>query len=583
MKKPLWILIIEDSMDDTILLVRQLKKEGYEFNYEKVEDAAGLNAALDCREWDIIISDYILPQFSGLEALEILRHRNLDIPCIITSGKITEETAVAAMRSGARDYVMKDNLKRLGPIINRELDEARNRQKKAVAEKMLQASQNNFQNMIQSAADAILIIDTEEKIRFLNPAAESIFGESIVELINRRVGFPLTGDHSSEIEIVRPDGSRVFVDVRISNIEWQGGKAYLATLRDITERIKTEQALREMDEFNRSLLWYNPNPVIVLNPDFSIRYTNPAFEKLTGFTSKDVSGKKPPFPWWDPSDARQYAEHLIANLGQLDLHEMRRFINSSGEEFWVEYSAIPVRSPEGNLLYNLYFWVDITERKRLNEELEYYARSITEAQENERRRIARELHDDTAQSLSALILEMDALLNRRKDLSPETSADIQRLKDNATHSLEEVRRFSHDLRPGLLDNLGLLAAIEQMVNEADADNQIQMQFEVYGEEKRLSSDVELALFRIAQESLNNARKHSGATRVVVSLRYEDSRTRLQVTDNGRGFDKRVEKEAITGGHLGLVGMKERARLIGAEIHLDSQPGKGTAVTVEVSG
>lgn len=583
MKKPLWILIIEDSMDDTILLVRQLKKEGYEFNYEKVEDAAGLNAALDCREWDIIISDYILPQFSGLEALEILRHRNLDIPCIITSGKITEETAVAAMRSGARDYVMKDNLKRLGPIINRELDEARNRQKKAVAEKMLQASQNNFQNMIQSAADAILIIDTEEKIRFLNPAAESIFGESIVELINRRVGFPLTGDHSSEIEIVRPDGSRVFVDVRISNIEWQGGKAYLATLRDITERIKTEQALREMDEFNRSLLWYNPNPVIVLNPDFSIRYTNPAFEKLTGFTSKDVSGKKPPFPWWDPSDALQYAEHLIANLGQLDLHEMRRFINSSGEEFWVEYSAIPVRSPEGNLLYNLYFWVDITERKRLNEELEYYARSITEAQENERRRIARELHDDTAQSLSALILEMDALLNRRKDLSPETSADIQRLKDNATHSLEEVRRFSHDLRPGLLDNLGLLAAIEQMVNEADADNQIQMQFEVYGEEKRLSSDVELALFRIAQESLNNARKHSGATRVLVSLRYEGSRTRLQVTDNGRGFDKRVEKEAITGGHLGLVGMKERARLIGAEIHLDSQPGKGTAVTVEVSG
>jgi PAS domain S-box-containing protein len=576
------VLLVEDSVDDAILVIRQLQKDGYEPIYERVEDAQSMTEALEHQPWDIIITDYVLPQFSGLEALEIIQQRQPDIPCIVLSGKITDETAVAAMRAGARDYIMKDNLKRLGSVIARELDEFAIRREVATAQRKLQATQTSFRNVILSNIDPVLIIDSQEKVLFLNPAAEDFLGQTGDSLLGGRAGFPVKQARSIEKEFVRADGSVVIADIRVSDIEWEGEKAYLATLRDITERKKTERALQESNEFNSTLLRYAPNPIIVLNPDRSIRHLNPAFEELTGFSRKELIGRQPPFPWWLKDDQQQNERILNKKSGQLVQHEIRRFINSKGEEFWVESTTIPVKDVEDKIMYTLYSWIDITEQKRLNEEMEYYVRKVTEAQEEERRRIARELHDDTAQSLSMLILEIDFLLHRRKDLSPETVADLMRIKEGAGRSLEEVRRFSHELRPGLLDNLGLQAAIEQMINENNHDDRCQIQFMVNGEDKRLPSDVELTLFRIAQESLNNVRKHSGASHVEVCLDFTDSLVRLDVSDNGKGFDKQVERQAIAGGHMGLIGMRERARLIGADFCLDSRPGKGTRVSIAVA-
>lgn len=124
MSKPLRVLIVEDSENDAILLLRELKRSGYLLLYECVEDAPGLLSALERERWDIVISDFVMPQFSGLEALKLVREKGLDIPFIITSGKITDDTAVIAMKAGAADYIMKDNLARLGPAVARELQEA---------------------------------------------------------------------------------------------------------------------------------------------------------------------------------------------------------------------------------------------------------------------------------------------------------------------------------------------------------------------------------------------------------------------------------------------------------------------------
>lgn len=124
MTKPLRVLIVEDSENDAILLLKELKRSGYLLVYERVEDAPGLLSALERERWDIVISDFVMPQFSGLEALKLVREKEFDIPFIITSGKISDDTAVMAMKAGAADYIMKDNLARLGPAVARELQEA---------------------------------------------------------------------------------------------------------------------------------------------------------------------------------------------------------------------------------------------------------------------------------------------------------------------------------------------------------------------------------------------------------------------------------------------------------------------------
>jgi len=123
MSKPLKVLIVEDSENDALLLLRELRHSGYEPLHERVYTADSLNAALETKPWDVVISDFVMPQFSGLEALKLIKNKGLDIPFIITSGKISEDTAVLSMKAGAADYIMKDNLTRLGPAIERELQE----------------------------------------------------------------------------------------------------------------------------------------------------------------------------------------------------------------------------------------------------------------------------------------------------------------------------------------------------------------------------------------------------------------------------------------------------------------------------
>jgi len=137
MPKPLRVLIVEDSENDAILLMRELRRSGYTPIYQRVDNADDLRTSLDKDQWDVIISDFVMPQFSGLEALRLVREKGLDIPFIVTSGKISDETAVMAMKAGASDYIMKDNLTRLGPAIEREIQEATVRREREKASKAL--------------------------------------------------------------------------------------------------------------------------------------------------------------------------------------------------------------------------------------------------------------------------------------------------------------------------------------------------------------------------------------------------------------------------------------------------------------
>lgn len=179
MDKDINILIVEDSKHDAFLLLRQLEKDGFQVNYEMVSTQETMSAALDGRKWDIIISDYHLPQFSGMDVLALLKKRKLDIPCIIVSGKITEDTAVATLRAGARDYVMKDNLKRLGPAISREL----------AGEKVKESEALNS-SLLDNAPNPILVCRSDFSIIYVNLALEILTGYSSQELTGLKFPYP---------------------------------------------------------------------------------------------------------------------------------------------------------------------------------------------------------------------------------------------------------------------------------------------------------------------------------------------------------------------------------------------------------
>lgn len=222
------------------------------------------------------------------------------------------------------------------------------------------------------------------------------------------------------------------------------------------------------------------------------------------------------------------------------------------------------------------------ENAYLYENMRFYARRITQAQENERKRIARELHDDTIQSLIGLSRHMEALVASEKTL-PETAAQrLLGLQQATGDVIKRVRRFSQDLRPSILDDLGLLPTLEELTTELNLRAGLQSEFRVIGEERRLSSEAELTLFRIAQEALNNVRKHARATRVITTIELGNGAVQLVVHDDGIGFKPpTLSEHPAAASKLGLIGMHERARLLGGTLEIESAPGKGTRVLVNV--
>jgi len=217
--------------------------------------------------------------------------------------------------------------------------------------------------------------------------------------------------------------------------------------------------------------------------------------------------------------------------------------------------------------------------RQRQESLQSYARQVTQAQEDERLRIARELHDETAQELVHLSRKLEELKGR---VAQDQVEDIDGLLAMTRGTIQAVRRYSRDLRPSVLDDLGLRAAIEMVVEETSTRLSKDARLRVTGNERRLDGPLELTLFRIAQEALRNVVKHAGATAATVALDFGGAEITLTVRDDGRGFvaGKNVA-DLIQAGKLGVIGMKERAELVGGSFGLESRPGGGTLISVRV--
>ena len=275
MPQSLKVLIAEDSENDAALLEIELQRAGYETVCHRVETAAAMSAAVDQQKWDLIIADYVMPDFNGLDALAVVKDRGLDLPFIIVSGHITDNTAVAAMKAGAHDYVMKDNLARLGPAVERELREAEMRRERRQSEVKLK-TEHAFREAIEnSVPSGIAVVDLEGRQTYVNPAFCAMVGWSEADLVGVRPPFAywppdeidaITGALGQviqgttpasgvELRFRRHNGERIDVLLQITPLRDSFGNVtgWVSSASDITERKRAEIRLAAEHAITRIL------------------------------------------------------------------------------------------------------------------------------------------------------------------------------------------------------------------------------------------------------------------------------------------------------------------------------------------
>jgi PAS domain S-box-containing protein len=276
MSSLLRLLIVEDSEDDALLAVRELRRAGYDVKFERVETATAMAVALEQQTWDLVIADYSLPQFTGAAALELLQSTGLDVPFIIISGSIGEDLAVAVMKSGAHDYMMKGTIKRLVPSVERELRDAEVRRQRRQAEEALHDSEARKAAIFDSALDSIITIDHTGNIIEFNPQAERTFRYNRVEVVGMSMAdlilprsirerhnqalarYFSTGEGAIvgkriELTAMRSDGAEFPIELSFTSISTKARPMLTAYIRDLTEQKRQEEIRersRELEEQN---------------------------------------------------------------------------------------------------------------------------------------------------------------------------------------------------------------------------------------------------------------------------------------------------------------------------------------------
>ncbi len=358
----------------------------------------------------------------------------------------------------------------------------------------------------------------------------------------------------------------------------------IETLEDITERKKAEEARHESEKSFRALFEGAYDAIWSHDLEGNIQTANKAAAELSGYPVEELLRMNVKSFLGEESLAlaREVGRRLVQNLYVKLPYELR-LIKKNGSEAICMVSTNLIKSdgePEG--FHNIAR--DVTQEKRMQENLRYYLQEITRVQEEERKRIARELHDDTAQLLGSLSRQLDNFVRKKSGLAPNEVLFLKDLQAQLNRGVQGVHRFVQDLRPSLLDDLGLIPALRSLMKDLQEYDGIGSKLEVLGDEKRFAPEFESSLFRIVQEALNNIRRHAQATEASVVIEFTNDKVKVTISDNGRGFELAGRVDDLPrSGKLGLVGMQERARLLGGTLEVQSTPGQGTTIIIEVPG
>jgi len=350
---------------------------------------------------------------------------------------------------------------------------------------------------------------------------------------------------------------------------------------------RAEDALRQSEDKYRTIFEATGTATVIIEEDTTISLANREFEKLSGFLKREVEGKKR----WPEFVARKGDLERMLNY-----HTARRidpdaaprnyefkFINKGGalKEIFATFAVFPgTKKSVGSFL-------DITERKRneealrkSEEQLRFLSTQLMSAQENERKRIAQELHDDLGQILSAIKFGVEDVLNQLGEgIDTPGAKTLKALIPVVQNGVEEVRRICMALHPSILDDLGILATISWFCREFQAIySGIRIEKQITVDEQEVPNLLKIVIYRVMQEALNNIAKHSAADLVHLSLKKQDSRIELTIKDNGRGFDPEVARSAERSKRgLGLASMKERVNFSGGSFSVQSLLREGTLI------
>ena len=429
-----------------------------------------------------------------------------------------------------------------------------------VVEERLKTTDANFRRVIASGADGTLVVSKDGLIRFANPAAGALFGRAAQEMEGSLFGFPL--GEGIELEILRDDGEKTTVEMRIVETDWEGSPAYLATLRDITQRKRSVTALQQSETRLRLLL--EQIPCVSWTLDAKLRFTSFAGSGLTALKNvpdRILGENLAEYFKVEDLDFAPYGAHRRALRGTPSNYEL----TWAGRTFYGRVE--PLRDADDRIVGVVGVAFDITDRKAAEEQLRGLSHRLVEAQENERRRVARELHDEVGQSLTALKLCLDGVLQSRSGTDgPELGVAREVLQELMTR----VRSMSLELRPTMLDDLGLLPTLIWHFKRYTAQTNVQVHFKHRGLKRDLPQETVTAAYRIVQEALTNVARYSQVTEVMVCVRAESDALVVEVEDQGVGFDL----DEVPSDSMGLRGMRERALSLKGKLLVQSTPGGG---------
>lgn len=476
MKKELDILIIEDVIQDAEFIEAELREAGLRFRTRRISTREAFLAELQGPSPDIILSDFSLPSFDALAALQLLRKHHLDIPFILVTGTRSEEVAVECIHEGADDYILKASLKRLPTSIKNALQKKAMERASVEAEAALRRSEEQYRLIAENTRDLISLVDVDGCFLYASPSHHTSLGYQPEELPGTQF-----------IELVHPE-----------------------------DRAALAQA-------------------------------------------------------WEQSLQHRESRHAEIRIQHED--GTYRSFESIGNWIFDEH-GLPQRA--------VIISRDITRRKESEETLRRLPTLIREAQEAERRRVARELHDSVIQILSSVKFRLQAIEEKLATSDEAIWRDTLKAKAHLEKAIGEVRRISRNLRPSELDDLGLAPALRSLCSEFGERTGMIVNLTINRLPQAIPDDIELNLYRIIQEALGNIEKHSRATKVSLRLTRQATKLCAAIADNGCGFDPLAPRTRRSKpGGMGLVDMRERAALLGGHWQLRSTPGSGTEITVEM--
>ncbi len=472
------------------------------------------------------------------------------------------------------------------------------------AEEALRSSEEVYRLHFENIRDVVYATDRDFRVTSISPSVEAAIGYRPEEIVGRKFdelnllspeyleqafansARVLAGERipPSEYEFIRKDGTKRVAEVSGAPL-WKDGQivAIINVARDITDRKRAEEELVETKDYLQSLL-DNANDIIFTQDlDWKLTFVNRRGLEILGYTPEEWRDLDPInlLIGEDAEEGLKRREKMIKGIPTTHESRVRR---KNGEIATLSISTVPIVKA-GKVTGMFSIARDFTRKKKLESELEesktearLLSKKLMEAQEEERRRISRDLHDELGQFVTSAKMHVDNLAAFMDRGRPEAQDVANGLHKRLDATLAAIRRISFSLRPSILDDLGLIPAIESYLEQFEQMTRIQCDWDCRAEDEDYPPEVKTALYRILQEALTNVARHAKANRVRVGLFQKDGKLVMTIEDAGCGFER---SKIDAGQSLGLIGMRERANLVGGSLTVSSNIGLGTKIEAEV--